>query len=414
MFVFSSVLMLKDVPIHAAGTQDGIPVLMYHHLLKKSENHDPRNNSILNLEEFEKQMAFLSNQGYYTATLSELAAYLQGQISLPNKTVVITFDDGYKSNYLYAYPILKKYKFKAGLFLITNRIAEQPVPFNPNSLQFLSRQELKQMEDVFEYGGHTHALHYSNNGVPALLSEPEQVILKDLQSSRNIINTRFFAYPFGGYNKRTMELLNMSGYKYAFTTTQRNAKIGNNPFEIGRKAVTPFITMARFEKMVKSRASNEGWVKSGNNWYYLTGNGTKKTGWLHWGRYWYYLDQNGVMETGWVKSKSVWYYLDKSGVMETGWVKQGTNWHYLDESGAMRTGWAKSEGKWYYLDRSGVMKTGWIRLGKDWYFLDRSGVMKTDWIKSGKNWYYLNSSGVMARSTKIGKYTLGSNGAWIR
>ncbi|MFJ7728325.1 polysaccharide deacetylase family protein [Neobacillus sp. NPDC097160] len=386
---------INTVPAKASGNQDGIPILMYHHILKKSENGQPQNASILNLEAFEEQMKYLSEQGYYTATLSEFAAYMNGQISLPNRTVVITFDDGYKSNYLYAYPVLKKYGLKAGLFLVTSWISDKPVTFNPTGLQFLSWPELNEMRGVFEYGGHTNALHYTNKGVPALLTESEQVILKDFETSRKIVNTPFFAYPYGGHNKRTTELVNMSGYKFAFTTTPANAKSGNNSYEIGRKAVGPSTTMAAFKEMVKSGSSIEGWTRSGTKWYYLDANGAKQTGWLKWGRYWFYLDQSGAMKTGWVKSGSSWYFFENSGIMLTGWNKQGANWYYFDQSGAMRTGWVKSDGTWYLLEQSGAMRTGWVKSDGNWYYLGSNGAMKTGWVKSDGTWYYLEPSGAM-------------------
>ncbi|MFK9090168.1 polysaccharide deacetylase family protein [Bacillus salipaludis] len=386
---------ITTTPAKASGNQDGIPILLYHHILKKSENGQPNNASILNLETFEEQMKYLNEQGYYTATLSELDAYLRGQITLPNKTVVITFDDGYKSNYLYAYPVLKKYGFKAGLFLVTNWIAANPVTFNPTGFQFLSWPELNEMRNVFEYGGHTNDLHYRNRGIPALLSESEQVILQDFEISRKIVNSAYFAYPYGGYNKRTTELVKMSGYKFAFTTTPANARVGNNSYEIGRKSVGPSTTMAAFKEMVKSGSSKEGWSRVGSKWYYLDENGVKKTSWLKWGRYWFYLDQSGLMKTGWIKSGGAWYFIDGSGVMQTGWVKLGGSWFYFDGSGIMKTGWIKSDGSWYYLNGTGVMQTGWIKLGGSWYYLGSNGVMRSGWVPAEGKWYFFDSVGAM-------------------
>ncbi|MDN3020128.1 polysaccharide deacetylase family protein [Paenibacillus sp. BSR1-1] len=176
----------------AQAAEGGVPVLLYHHILKKAENPFPSNSNIVSYEAFSEQMAYLYNQGYHTATLSELASYLNGAITLPPKTVVITFDDGMKTNYLYAYPVLKKYGFKAGNFLITNRISETPVPFNPTVLfQPLSWPEVNGMKDVFQYGSHTHGLHNLINGTSALISGSDQIILQDLETSRGLLNTDF-------------------------------------------------------------------------------------------------------------------------------------------------------------------------------------------------------------------------------
>ena len=60
-------------------------------------------------EQFTKQMEYLHEEGYTTLTLPEFQAYMEEEIDVPKKSVLITFDDGFKDNYINAYPILKKY-----------------------------------------------------------------------------------------------------------------------------------------------------------------------------------------------------------------------------------------------------------------------------------------------------------------
>ncbi|WP_217269624.1 polysaccharide deacetylase family protein [Neobacillus endophyticus] len=219
--------------------------------MKKSENTFTKDSAVIDLESFEEQMKYLHDEGYHTATISELDAYLHGGKELPQKTVMITFDDGLKTNYLYAYPILKKYGFKAVNFIITSRVSDTPVPFNPKKLQFLSWPEINEMRDVFEYGNHTNELHGTVDGTPALLKESDQVILQDLETSGKLLNhPDYFAYPFGAYNSRTIELLKMAGFKYAFTTKAETVKIGDNPYELGRFPITPNITLNEFKTLV--------------------------------------------------------------------------------------------------------------------------------------------------------------------
>ena len=91
-----------------------ISVLMYHHVLENDGT------IAISQKNFEAQMKMLAKGGYTTITPDELLAYKQGKITLPKKSVLITFDDGWRNNYIYAYPILKKYGLKATIFLITS------------------------------------------------------------------------------------------------------------------------------------------------------------------------------------------------------------------------------------------------------------------------------------------------------
>src|SRR5690606_30523312 len=141
------------------GSAEQVPVLMYHYITPQAYNDQPNNNSIMNLEAFEEGMKYLYEQGYYTATLEELEQYVMGKKALPAKSVVITFDDGYQNNYVYAYPILKKYGFNATIFLIGSRIQPETSVFDPAKKSYLSFEEIKAASDVFEFHSHTYDLH---------------------------------------------------------------------------------------------------------------------------------------------------------------------------------------------------------------------------------------------------------------
>ncbi|NRD77084.1 polysaccharide deacetylase family protein [Bacillus sp. BRMEA1] len=243
----------RNMPVllHNLSSKRGIPILLYHHILKRSENTFTRDPAVINLEAFEEQMKYLYDLKYHIATMAELESYLHGG-EVPNKTVVISFDDGLKTNYIYAYPILKKYNFRAINFLITGRLAQKPVPFQPEKLQYLSWPEVDAMRDVFEYGSHTNALHDKVLGFPGLIAEPDQVILNDLTISKNLLKTNFFAYPFGAFNDRAIRLLKLAGYQYAFTTIPVDARFGDNPYTIGRIAIYPNTDLDQFIKIVQT------------------------------------------------------------------------------------------------------------------------------------------------------------------
>jgi 2',3'-cyclic-nucleotide 2'-phosphodiesterase / 3'-nucleotidase / 5'-nucleotidase len=171
------------------------------------------------------------------------------------------------------------------------------------------------------------------------------------------------------------------------------------------------------EKEESLGALETGWQKHGNRWHYFDEDGNAKLGWFRVGGKWYYFDPSSAeMKTGWVKWSNKWYFLDaRNGDMKTGWVKTGGKWYFLNNDGSMKTGWVKSGKAWYYLKAgNGDMATGWVKDKGKWYFLDGSGAMKTGWVKTGGKWYFLYNDGSMAVNTKIGKYKIGKDGAWIQ
>ena len=87
-----------------------VSVLMYHHVLKRGGF------IASSAEDFALQMRFLAEAGYKTLTMGEFIAYKKGQLAVPKKSVLITFDDGWKDNYVYAYPILREFGLRATIF----------------------------------------------------------------------------------------------------------------------------------------------------------------------------------------------------------------------------------------------------------------------------------------------------------
>lgn len=198
---------------------NGIPVLNYHHLLKNEENQRFRHTSTTTSDvAFSNQMTYLKQAGYDTISLYQLEAYLKNQINLPGKAVVLTFDDGLKSVYRYAYPVLKHYGFRATVFIISSRIKRHPQKWNPDSLQFMSISELKQIQTVFDVQSHSHFLHRTNgNRQPILLSRSQHNIEFDFEHSRRALSqftphVLYLSYPFGGYNQQAIQAAKEAGF----------------------------------------------------------------------------------------------------------------------------------------------------------------------------------------------------------
>lgn len=226
-----------------------VSVLMYHHIL-------PESGFIASsVDEFYSQMKFLAQNGYKTLTSSEFLAYKKGEISLPKKSVFITFDDGWRDNFYYAYPILKEFGLRATIFLVTSWIekaSEQNavkkidfVPLQHSKAKFSAGQspasvflnwgEIEKMSDVFNFHSHTHEHTDGYFG--------EFDFVDDLQICKNIIKIRLgfddlhLCWPRGGYDSEKLNLAKGLGYEIFYTIKRGINKGDKNLDEIKRIAV---------------------------------------------------------------------------------------------------------------------------------------------------------------------------------
>lgn len=236
----------------------GVPVLMYHHLLKKHELGRFTNVSTTMTDvQFANEMQYLKSKNYETVSIYELQQFMRNEITLPAYSIVLTFDDGLLSTREYAYPILKKHGFQATQFLITyrNEYSPEVQRFDYTDLQALSRQDMDNMRDVFSYESHTYNLHDMVGRTGKMLLVPYREVVQDLKRSLEIIpDAKALAYPFGQYNTNTIYAAKEAGFTMAFST-----KLGyNNPFDdiyqIKRLSSDQKTTFAQFQKMVSPYA----------------------------------------------------------------------------------------------------------------------------------------------------------------
>ena len=203
-------------------------ILMYHSIdtLKleklKGLRVSPKN--------FEKQLNYLAKKGYKSYTLSEI---MKQKNSLAQKSVVLTFDDGYKDNLTKALPILKKYGFKATIFVIINRFDNDWSIHRKtknagivDKIKKLSDEDIKVLlnSGLIEIGAHT--LNHKNF---KKLSKEEKE--KEIIESKKILEEKFgiacktFSYPFGIYSKGDDELVQKADFISAVTTENKKADL---------------------------------------------------------------------------------------------------------------------------------------------------------------------------------------------
>ena len=210
----------------------GIPVLYYHSVNDSVDNEVTISPSLL-----KKELEYIKNQGYTTLSLKEVENYILNNQPIPEKSILITFDDGYMDNYYNAYPILKELNMKATIFCITSEL---------DGSYYLSEDAIKEMsKNNIDIESHTLNHPHLNS-----LTYDEQ--LKELTESKakleNITGNKItaIAFPFGDYNEDSIKAAKNSGYTLAFTTNTGFASRDNNPLELDRIYVSSYYDMDTF------------------------------------------------------------------------------------------------------------------------------------------------------------------------
>lgn len=199
-------------------TNPKIAVLCYHNIgtAEEKEKFPQEQEWTIDVENFEAQLKMLKDNNYKTLTLDEFYNWKQGRIDLPYKSVLITFDDGFLSNYQYAFPLLKKYDMNATVFLIGNYMPEKNEEWSGDLKTYISKETLEKAKEEYpniEFASHSYSLHE-----PGLINEKtyEEFLQDGKDFKEQVLYTDIYCYPFGAYNDNMIKALKENKYKMAF------------------------------------------------------------------------------------------------------------------------------------------------------------------------------------------------------
>lgn len=257
---------ISTEPSTTPGAAQTIPILLYHHL----DETAAESGTVLSPERFEQQMQLLSENGYTTVTFDNIIAFVESGTSLPDNPVIITFDDGYMSNYEYAFPILQKYGFKATIFAIGCSIGHDKYYKNTQyeMTPHFGAKEIAEMtaSGVIDIQSHTYDMH---QWAPFESTEPARTtilpfenesdvtykaaLMKDVEQQHDafescgLAKSYVLAFPQGAYTAFTNEILVSCGYKVTVTTEadRVNTIVYGEPeslIGLGRMNIDPNVT----------------------------------------------------------------------------------------------------------------------------------------------------------------------------
>lgn len=225
--ILAGTLMAFLLYLCATPAPEGFPVLEYHMVTSRDVTITDSNAYAYNVppEDFREQLDYLQEQGYTTISMLEYMKARKGKAELPEKPIILTFDDGYMDNYAEMLPILEEHGMKATVYMITNHIG------TPG---YLGWEELRAMQERgVEIGSHTA------NHLPLTTLSPEEreeeVYLSKLLMEWNGIRTVFsFSYPNGAYDETMPGLLQKNEYLTAVTGDAGLNTVETDPFLMQR------------------------------------------------------------------------------------------------------------------------------------------------------------------------------------
>lgn len=214
-----------DADVNAEEKID-LPIIMYHGLLKEEKRQGAY---VISPSQFEQDLRYLQENGYTTVVVADLIAYVQDGKPLPVKPVMLTFDDGFYNNYVYAFPLLKQYNCKMVLSPIGRYTDEytQNKDTNPNYAH-CNWEVIREMmaSGLVEFQNHSYNLHSIDHGRKGAkkktvesLVDYRTLLVEDVMKMQNRMHEETdytptaFTYPFGAVSSESLPILKELGFQ---------------------------------------------------------------------------------------------------------------------------------------------------------------------------------------------------------
>ncbi len=221
----------------------GLRILTYHRV---TDAH-PADRLCVPLAAFAKQMQYLHDAGYQTVSFLQGVQWVGGAAELPPKAVVITFDDGFEDNFLYAYPAMARYGFKGCFFIPSAFIASDLNGLRPEDRPMSWAQLHELLREGHEIGAH------SINHVKLTQVARDEMEL-EVRGSKKALEASlqhpvdFFCYPSGDYDQAVRDAVQAYGYFGACTVKPGTNHPGTDRFALKRTEISAFDSLRDFER----------------------------------------------------------------------------------------------------------------------------------------------------------------------
>lgn len=212
-----------------------IPVLMYHNIVLDENFHNQPDTVSVSM--FDEQMKYLYDNNYKTLSMQEFYCWKIKKCSVPEKSVLITFDDGFYGIHYLGEPILKKYNFVASAFLIGSTIKETTNDYDPNKYGTIGLDIINSDNSSFEYYSHSYGMHKEIDGKKAIYKLSKEELDEDAKKMQEILHAEYISYPFNTDTDTFINILKNNGYKLAFRGESEKVTQEVNNYQVSRIGV---------------------------------------------------------------------------------------------------------------------------------------------------------------------------------
>lgn len=234
--------MYSNVKATEKKTGIALPIIMYHSVLKSRQG-----DFIITPDMLEKDLQYIQEKGYTTITMKELIAYVYEDATLPEKPILLTFDDGHYNNYGYVVPLLKQYHMKAVISIVGSYTDTYSNTDEANlNYSYLRWKDVKELideqEETIEFQNHTYQLHDMKHGrkgcmkkyqesiqsYETILENDLQKLQQEFKDNTNYVPTTF-TYPFGAISKESYPIIKKLGFKASLSCSSGVNYITKDP-----------------------------------------------------------------------------------------------------------------------------------------------------------------------------------------
>lgn len=219
----------------AEGDSVQVPIIMYHGILKEEKR---QGKFVISPSEFESDLRYLQEQGYTTIVMQDLINYVKEGTPLPDKPIMLTFDDGYFNNFVYAFPLLKAYNSKM-VFSPIGRFVDEYTENgdrHPN-YALVTWADIQEMMDsgLVEVQNHTYNMHSTDKGRKGCMrkkgesaEEYRRVLMEDVGKMQTRMEEMTgytpttFTYPFGAISKEALPIIKEMGFQATLICESRS------------------------------------------------------------------------------------------------------------------------------------------------------------------------------------------------